>query len=188
MPAVPANVVTLPPASIFRIVWLPLSATYRLPAVSPAMPRGALKRADANGPSADPGVPARPPTVVTTPADVARRIVWLPLSVTSRLLPLSMKSPATVTKRAAEPVPSAVPDWISEPAKVVTLPLVDDSRIAEPSATKTLPALSAATLIGDVKRALSAAPSIAPGPPMLPATRPSPACGSTISVAAKLVA
>jgi hypothetical protein len=45
LPANPANVVTAPPDVIFRIVLLPLSATYTVPLLSTATPLGEKKRA-----------------------------------------------------------------------------------------------------------------------------------------------
>jgi hypothetical protein len=53
-----------------------------LPAASVATPFGELKRASALPPSALPGTPAAPASVLTTPAAVILRIVWLPVSAT----------------------------------------------------------------------------------------------------------
>src|SRR5260370_39517185 len=73
--ATPATVETTPAAVILRIVSLPVSATYRLPAGSAAMPNGALNCAAAPLPSARPITPAVPASGVTTPAAVILRMV-----------------------------------------------------------------------------------------------------------------
>src|SRR2546423_3688041 len=65
----PAMVVTtqlVPAATIFRITWLPVSATKSFPAGSTAIPEGWLKRAKLLDASAQPGVNADPAIVVTT--------------------------------------------------------------------------------------------------------------------------
>ena len=81
-PGLPATVVTTPPAVILRIVWLPASQTKTLPEASTASPAGALKRAALPVASVAPVIPALPARVVTTPAGVILRIVWLPVSAT----------------------------------------------------------------------------------------------------------
>lgn len=58
------------------MVWDPVSATQTVSVASEKMPRGELKRAAAPVPSAVPGAPAVPATVVVTPSGVMRRIVW----------------------------------------------------------------------------------------------------------------
>src|SRR6476660_3485289 len=82
LPAVPARVVTTPAGVILRMVALVWSATYTVPAASTATPTGVLNRAAAPVPSVLPVLPAVPARVVTTPADVILRIVWLPSSDT----------------------------------------------------------------------------------------------------------
>src|SRR5437588_1106315 len=81
-PAEPARVVTTAPGVILRIVWLPVSPTYTLPALSNATPRGPEKRAATPVPSAAPGGPGEPAKVVTTPAAEILRTVLLSLSAT----------------------------------------------------------------------------------------------------------
>ena len=78
LPAVPApaRVVTTPAAVIRRIALLEESATYTMPSVPTATPKGALNRAAAPVPSALPRVPS-PASVVTTPAGEIRRILLL---------------------------------------------------------------------------------------------------------------
>src|SRR5436190_9536952 len=65
-PASPAIVVTVPP-TIWRMVWLLVSATYSMlaPDRSTAMAAGLLNRALLRVPSAVPGDPARPVIVLT---------------------------------------------------------------------------------------------------------------------------
>src|SRR3954466_4133805 len=81
-PGQPAIVVTTAPAVIFRIVLLPVSATYNVPVLSTVMADGPPNRAAAPVASVDPNCPAVPASVVTTPAGVTCRIVLLLLSVT----------------------------------------------------------------------------------------------------------
>src|SRR6266496_4340483 len=107
------------------MVWLPLSATYRLvPLLSTTRPLGCLNVAAVPVPSALPAVPAVPASVVTTPeAMTIRRMVWLFLSATYRLVPLL--STARTWGRlnsAAAPVPSALPAVPAVPARVLTTP------------------------------------------------------------------
>ena len=73
--AMPASVVTAPAGVICRIVLLLVSATYTVPAVLTATPRGELNRAALPVPSVLPVFPARPANVVTTPLGVIFRIV-----------------------------------------------------------------------------------------------------------------
>src|ERR1035438_8539196 len=87
-PAFPARVVTtqfVPTGVISRMVSLSPSATYTLPLVSTATPLGSLNRAALFVPSALPGLPAFPASVVTTqvvPTGVTFRIAWLLASAT----------------------------------------------------------------------------------------------------------
>ena len=91
--------------------------------LSYAMPVSALKRAAAPVPSAVPGEPAVPATVVTAPlARVRRRMVWFPRSVIQRAPP-PIAMPYGWLKRAAAPVPSALPTCPALPATVVTAPV-----------------------------------------------------------------
>ena len=80
IPVVPAMVVTTPAGVTLRIVLLPVSATYTLPELSTARPPGWLKPAALPVPSVDPNVP--PASVVTTPAGVILRMLWLSESAT----------------------------------------------------------------------------------------------------------
>ena len=64
----PASVVTTAAAVTWRILLLLVSATYNVPALSTATPRGPLNRAALPVPSVFPDVPARPASVVTTRA------------------------------------------------------------------------------------------------------------------------
>src|SRR5437660_206684 len=93
LPANPASVVTAPADVPLRIVWLIVSATQTVPAMSTAKPVGTLKRAALPVPSAPPALPANPASVVTTPADVTLRIVWLGESATKTLPALSAAKP-----------------------------------------------------------------------------------------------
>ena len=77
----PASVVTTPAAVIFRIVLERLSATYTVPSAPTATPSGLLNVAAAPVPSARPATP-EPASVVTTPAAVIFRILWLAISAT----------------------------------------------------------------------------------------------------------
>src|SRR6266704_1231145 len=123
VPAVPASVVTTPVAmTIRRMVWLVRSATYRLvPLLSMARPLGWLNLAAVPVPSALPAAP-EPASVVTTPeAMTIRRMVWLFLSATYRLVPLlSTARPWGRLNSAAAPVPSTLPDVPAVPARVLT--------------------------------------------------------------------
>ena len=74
IPAQPASVVTSPPGTILRSVWLPVSATKMFPSRSTATPVGVLNRAAAPAPSARPAVPARPASVATSPFGETLRI------------------------------------------------------------------------------------------------------------------
>src|SRR6266581_4476337 len=127
VPAVPASVVTTPVAmTIRRMVWLVLSATYRLvPLLSMARPVGRLNRAAVPVPSKLPAVPAvLPARVVTTPVAMTIRRMLLPPRVdTYRLVPLlSMTKPPGWLNVAAAPVPSTLPDVPAVPARVLTTP------------------------------------------------------------------
>src|SRR5205085_217234 len=89
-------VVTSPLGVTLRIRWLPQSATYSVPAPSTARPQGDEKRALPPVPSALPGAPGLPARVVTSPAGVILRIVWLSRSAT-----YTFRSPATVVTSPA---------------------------------------------------------------------------------------
>src|SRR6266571_3724870 len=107
----PARVVTTPVAMTILRMLLPLRvATYRLvPLPSMAMPGGWLNVAAVPVPSALPATPVvLPAKVVTTPvAMTIRRILWLFLSATYRLVPLlSTARPWGALNRAAAPVAS----------------------------------------------------------------------------------
>src|SRR5450631_993218 len=77
LPARPASVVTTAAGVILRIVWLPVSATYTLPAPSTATENGVANRAALPVPSALPGLFAKPAKVLTVPAGVILRMVLL---------------------------------------------------------------------------------------------------------------
>src|SRR6266581_43651 len=89
-----------------------------------ARPPGLLNVAAAPVPSAPPLVPAVPASVVTTPvAMTIRRMVWLVLAATYRLVPLlSTARPWGRLNSAAAPVPSALPAVPAVPASVLTTP------------------------------------------------------------------
>src|SRR5262249_3296994 len=74
------------------------------------------------GPRTIPATPAVPATVVTTPAGVILRSVWFSVSVTKTLPAGSTATPVGLWKRAAGPVPAAVPGGSAAPASVVTTP------------------------------------------------------------------
>ena len=95
-----------------------------------AMPQGLLNRAVVPAPLALPEVPAKPATVVTTPAEVILRTVWLPLSATWKVPEASKAMAFGVLKRALPPVASVLPEVPASPAKVVTSPLVAIFRMA----------------------------------------------------------
>ena len=67
----PASVVTTPAGEIWRILWLPESATVTVPSVPTATPNGALKLAAAPVPSALPAAFAAEPAHVATVATPA---------------------------------------------------------------------------------------------------------------------
>lgn len=77
VPAQPANVVTTPP-EIARILLFPTSATYTTPVDEAASPRGFEKLAELAGPSDAPTLhtPVQPANVVTTPAEMARSLLF----------------------------------------------------------------------------------------------------------------
>src|SRR3990172_6587955 len=83
-----------------------------------AIPPGERKRDDAPVPSADPGVPAVPAGVVTTPERVTLRTVWFPVSVTYMSLP-SAAIPCGPLNRGGMSVEPEVP---ASPATVETTP------------------------------------------------------------------
>src|SRR6267142_991245 len=119
-PADPANVLTTPAGVILRMVLLYVSDTYTLPALSVATPDGNLKLAAVPVPSALPATPADPASVLTAPAGVITRIVWLYVSATYTLPAPSIAAPHGVLKRAAAPLPSALPVNPADPASVLT--------------------------------------------------------------------
>ena len=82
LPERPAALVTTAALVILRMLWLPLSATWKVPEASRVMAFGVLKRALPPVASVVPEVPARPAKVVTSPAGVILRMAWLPLSAT----------------------------------------------------------------------------------------------------------
>ena len=69
-------------------------------------------------PSVLPLEPAVPAKVVTTPALVTFRIVWLSVSATKTLPAVSTATPLGVSNLAAEPVPSVEPEEPAVPANV----------------------------------------------------------------------
>src|SRR6266581_3734058 len=148
----PARVVTTAEAmTIRRMVWLVLSATYRLvPLLSMARPVGRLNRAAVPVPSTLPAVPAvLPARVVTTPVAMTIRRMLLPPRVdTYRLVPLlSMTKPPGWLNVAAAPVPSALPA-APEPASVVTTPWgrLNSAAAPVPSTLPDVPAVPARVL------------------------------------------
>ena len=98
---------------------LPLSAIYKLPLESLAIPVGKLSKAAVPTPFVFPLVVV-PMIVVTTPADDIFLIIWLYLSTTYILSFESITIPSGVRKVAAVPVPSALP-LVVEPALQVKL-------------------------------------------------------------------
>ena len=64
LPANPASVVTTPAGVTFRMVLLPMSDTYTLPALSTAAPNGMKKRARLPAPSVLPGPSSGAPAKV----------------------------------------------------------------------------------------------------------------------------
>src|SRR5262249_56228198 len=115
---------TTPDAVIRRVLWLTKSATYMYfcPEVGSkptATALGELKLAPGPVPSVLPGNPL-PARVVTTPAGLTTRILWLPKSATKTLSSASAATPFGNLNFAAAPAPSAKPIWL--PARVVTTP------------------------------------------------------------------
>ena len=108
-PGIPTIVLTTPAVEIFRIALLPVSATYKLPALSLATPFGELKRADALAPSSDPATRACPAYVLTSPVGVTLRMMWLLVSATYRLPAWSSAIPCGSLKVAASPCPICCP-------------------------------------------------------------------------------
>src|SRR5436190_10700701 len=91
-PAAPATVVTTRDGVILRIVWFPVSATYKLSLASIATAEGELNRAPLPMPSAEPVCDGDPANVVTTPVGVILRIVFA-VSATNVLPPESTATP-----------------------------------------------------------------------------------------------
>ena len=121
LPAVPANVETVPLEVTLRTTLLWLSATNTFPLPSTATDVGWLNWAVVPVPSVVPEDPSDPASVVTTPAAVTLRITWLFLSATKRLPLESSASPYGWLKRAAVPVPSTEPDMLGAPANAANV-------------------------------------------------------------------
>ena len=81
-------------------------------------------------PSALPVVPARPASVVTTPAGVAFRIKWLSVSATKKLPALSTATSEGLKNLAPVPVPSVLPLVPACPASVETISGVSTTSVA----------------------------------------------------------
>ena len=115
-------------------------------------------------PSAVPSLPAVPASVLTAPAGVILRMVKLIWSATYTAPAASTATPMGTLKRAAAPVPSALPPLPAVPASVVTTPAGVILRMVElfVSATYTAPAASTATPNGLLKRAPAPVPSALP--------------------------
>jgi hypothetical protein len=107
---------------ILRIVEAPKSATKTSPALSQVTLTGPLKRAAEPQPSLLPQELALPARVVTTPAGVIRRMVWFSRSATMTFPAASQATPVGKAKRAAPPVPSALPDDPASPASALMSP------------------------------------------------------------------
>src|SRR5580658_2807206 len=121
-PTQPESVATYPLGKISLIELFPVSATKTSPDESTTKPVGALNAAAEPKPLALPACPACPATVVVTPDGEIRRTVSLPVSATYTFPAESTAMPEGLLKRAAEPVPSAEPDWPGLPARVLTVP------------------------------------------------------------------
>src|SRR5262245_40069127 len=103
LPASPASVVTTPPGLILRMVWLPESATHTVHDKSSWTHAGHSNRAVLPlppVPSVLPVLPACPASVVTTPAGLILRMVWLPMSATYTLSDESTATPEGKKNRA----------------------------------------------------------------------------------------
>ena len=177
--------VTSPEGVIFRIVLLLISATYRLPPPSTAIPQGPLNLAALPIPSALPGnAPEEPAKVVTTPADVIFRTVLLPQSATNTFPSPSTATPAGYQNLAALPVPSTAPAAPGKPANVDTAPAWVTFRIVRlwKSATKTFPLPSTATPEGLENRAAYPVPSAVPEIPGAPANVDTTPAGVTFRI------
>eukprot|EP00964_Phaeocystis_antarctica_P128016 scaffold91744_cov78-Phaeocystis_antarctica.AAC.1 len=86
----PANVETTPSGVTMRMVWLPQSATNRLPTSSTAMPHGWAKLASDAEPFCDPRWP-EPAWTLSLPSSSTQMRCW-PVSLTYRREP-NMASP-----------------------------------------------------------------------------------------------
>src|SRR3990172_4229440 len=106
----PARVVATPAAVTWRTTCFPVPApTHRLlPPGAVPLPEGLRNSDPFPVPSANPGVPAKPTRVVTTPLCVTFRTVWFPVSHRNSEVP-SLVIPEGDRKRASGPVPSAEP-------------------------------------------------------------------------------
>ena len=116
----PAIVFTTPNEVIFLIRLLPLSAIYKLPEASIAIPAGLLKLANDPMPFAEPLL-VLPAIVVTAPLGVTFLIRLLPLSAIYKFPAASATIAAGPLKLAAKPVLSAEPAK-PLPANVVVNP------------------------------------------------------------------
>ena len=166
-PGQPAIVVTTPPAVIFRIVWLLVSATYSVPVPSTAIPCGPPNRAALPVPSFDPNAPAWPASVVTTPAGVICRIVLLLESATYTVPAVSTATPSrTIESRGAAGAVGASDSSPPGPRASSRCRRVQFSGSCDCcwSATYTLPVLSTATPRGPLNRAALPVPSVLPRP------------------------
>src|SRR5512142_937758 len=114
------------------------------------MPLGELNQAALPTPSRLPRLTAEPARVVTTPSGVILRLVALPVSATYTFPATSTARPPGWLNRAFVPVPSWVPTAPVDPANVLTMPagVIFRMVLSDESATKRLPALSAAMPTG----------------------------------------
>ena len=94
-----------------------------------AMPVGLLNVAALPLPSVLPAAPAVPAKVVTSPASVILRIVWLPESVTNRLPAMSTTAPVGEENRAyGAPMTTVSPDTATEKPNLSPAPVLEALR------------------------------------------------------------
>ncbi len=164
-PPFPTAVVMRPDASIFRIRLFPLSATYKFPSASNAIPRGSVNCARCDGPPSPlkPDVPV-PATTVKVPFSSIRSNRWLFVSVKRTSPCESTARPLTFSK---ETLVARRPSTDSDAAPVVVSMIPSRTRRTRPSPSSeiyTSPTPAIATIRSNPRRASMAGPSSPSGP------------------------
>src|SRR5579883_321353 len=145
--ALPANVVIVPEGSTLRTTWLDVSAMYRLPLPSSAMPCG-VNRSALVAAAPSPAYPAKPvpATVVIVPSAATLRIRLLLVSAMYVLPALSRTTPHGAL---SQPSAAGPPSLRAPPTSVVSATLVAfRMRFVPFSAMYRLPDPSTATPYG----------------------------------------